>query len=486
MSQVVVEMSSDEAKLFRGVEKLVAQQAKLEGKFKATGAAAKGAGKKGEEAAKGTESSLASTAGSIATYAAGWLSVSAVIGTATRALREHAQVSEEALSSFGQQFEGRQKLRQVATSTKDFNALQSQADRLAVEHGTFQFGRREAAELVFSARSEGFNADEFAALSEIVDPRAAAVAAGQVPKLFGGKLTARESVGTALVAAGESRLNFEELTKSLPKLAGSATQAGASPEEALAVASVLASKFESGDTAGTRIGGLSAKLAQARSFESKDPEMQAKIRGLSGIGILAAVDQLSADDELRAEFEGGSKELFEAINAIQSERGVIGDRVETIKRERALLGTKDGILNRKTQISLEDAEEQAALGALRSGVKRELAEERRNVEDEGNRQEAVNDYFTDFENRGGDAFGRLGANAGIGVSKLNQDGPESTRRAASIGEFLGTALNPFGAVPSADPSAIALRKIEENTRQAAENGQGNFHGAANAQATVNQ
>jgi chromosome segregation ATPase len=149
-------------------------------------------------------------------------------------------------------------LLQISDTPEDFASMRAEAQQLATQEGV---DIATVERVMFSAVSEGFRdaVPDIIAANQIIAPEAAAGVAGQVPALFQGTIGALEAVDLTLKAARDSRLNFEDIARSLPGAAEGGAVAKASPEETLAVLSVLASRFKSGETAADRIKAFSAK-----------------------------------------------------------------------------------------------------------------------------------------------------------------------------------------------------------------------------------
>lgn len=149
-------------------------------------------------------------------------------------------------------------LLQISDTPEDFASMRDQAQQLATREGV---DITTVERVMFSAVSEGFRevVPDIIAANQVISPESAAGVAGQVPALFQGAIGALEAVDLTLKAARDSRLSFEDIAKSLPGAAEGGAVAKASPEETLAVLSVLASRFKSGETAADRIKAFSAK-----------------------------------------------------------------------------------------------------------------------------------------------------------------------------------------------------------------------------------
>lgn len=467
MAQQVVEMTSDEAKLFRGMQKIIDQQNKMQRGFTKTGRNAKKAGGEATRAAKATPGQQA--IGMLGRYAAGWLSVSAVIGTVNRALQEHRQLREQAVADKQALFGSEQKLGQVFEGA-ELRRAAALRDRIIREDATPNFGAQQATDFLFAAQSFGISLEDakrIAGRSEAVDPLAAITAAGKQKKLFQGQLTPLESANLTLAAAETSDLSFEQFTPAVATVAGTATAAGTDPVETLATLSSLAASFKSGEQAATRLAALSGKLAI-----EEDPRLKDK-------GLLDAVTALAKDPELRAEFQGENKEVFEAIEAIVANRDTIEATEARLREERKLVGTEESVLARRERSNLENIPGFAgAVATARADEARKLEEQNRFVQGEAEFQTQQSKEQARQAREGRDAFETLGSNTALSAAGgLGVSDTETVSAASFVGEAVGGNFLPvFGVFRS---MARGIDAIQENTARTA---QGNLNAAANAQA----
>lgn len=339
MATQVVEMSSDEAKLLRGIQRVIEKQKALDEAMKKTGETSDEAGKKAEDA--GGKMAKGEGLDQLKKMAVGWIGISSAIDFATAALREHNEERKRGLDSVDTLDDANRRLAQISTSAEDLQGQQNRADSLSTRYGV---SRERSRQLLFAARSEGFEsfADDAARFDPLISMEASATTAGQVPTLFDKKISPREATALTLAAAEASRLDFESVAKSLPTATSGAAQAGSSPEETLSMLSVAAGKFKSGDTAAERIKALGLKLSLSEEFKGK--------------GVVDALKRFQADPKLRADFAGDSIELNEGINSLIPLLPEIESRTKMLEGERKLVGTDDDILERKLRSRLADPE----------------------------------------------------------------------------------------------------------------------------------
>lgn len=192
-------------------------------------------------------------------YATAAGAASAAVGLIRAAWQTVIEEQEKGLAALRKTEDTERALLQISDTSQDFQKLRGQSQELAVQTGVdIQTVQR----VMFSAVSEGFQdaLPEIIAANQVVSPESAAGVAGQVPALFKGQVSALESVDLTLKAARDSRLNFEDIARALPSAAEGGGIANATAEETLAVLSVLASEFKSGDVAADRIKGFATVL----------------------------------------------------------------------------------------------------------------------------------------------------------------------------------------------------------------------------------
>jgi len=391
MSNTVVTLTGDDANLFKAYQRAIQQAAKLDGALQGndrSGRKAKASldslGRvdpkgliegmhRASAAAKTTEmsvSNLARDALSLGSLSFNWdlgnaLSVTSAVDAgirlATASWSAYAEARNEALRSQEGVADENRRLGQVATDPEDLASLQSRADRASSATGV---SREVTRDVLFSARSEGFEKDYEAiiAANQVVDPKASAVVAGQLPSLFGGKVQPLEAVSLTLAAAKESRLDFESVARSLPGAAEGAAVLGSSPQELSATLSVLASRFKSGDVAADRIKGFAATAGIDDRFK--------------GAGIIQTLDTLQKmPTEERTEFLGKSQEMNIAFQILSEERPKIEAQIEKMFREKEEFAAGRGTLRDQQTIVRTDPTvqnlEMVNVARIREEIKKE-------------------------------------------------------------------------------------------------------------------
>jgi hypothetical protein len=340
--------------------------------------------------------------GSIGKAVLGYMSFNAILGKVGEALQWTREQTEEAMASFAGMSSARSRLAQIADpgSGRSLDALEARADELAMKYGE---GRDKVAEALFSAVSEGFEGslESLVKYGDIVDLKAAAGVAGQVPGLFKGSgLKPEEAVSTTLLAARQSRLSFEDIASAMPSIAQGAALTGSTPTEAMGILSVMSSTFQSGAEAATKFKGLATK------FSISGDEF-------AGKGILGGVESLMGMDEAaRREFLGESQELNVAYQTLVANLPEVRKRIGEIDEELATLRAGGaGVLERQYQeffgSGTAGAERRLALeGQRQAEIAREIANERQLALTGMQTQTEIDRALTEMKDRGEATFGQ--------------------------------------------------------------------------------
>lgn len=385
MANVVVEMSGDEGRLWKSYQKIIDQSKKLDDGHRKVK-------QSGQEAGRQLEQSFGQQAHTrLVNFATGLGSLATAANVFRSAMAESKAATDSAMASVQGLVDMRRQLLQLGAGNQQNNL---RADTLAARYGV---SRADARQLMFSAQSEGFTgaAPEIAKLAgaNILTVDAASKAAGQIPRLFPkSPITAMEAINATLTAAQQSRLNFEQVAGALPMASEGAAMAGASPAETMALTSVLASRFASGEAAAARIKAIGS-LAATRP-------------GMAGGGIVGAVEQMQGMPESeRKKILGRSQELQAAYMAISEEMPVIRQRQTQIEAAIAATGTPASATARAIQSAFDVRSSEGRLNAQRVSLERaKIAQE---VQREGqlagggfDRQQAVLQSQSLAEERG--------------------------------------------------------------------------------------
>jgi hypothetical protein len=384
--------------------------------------------------------------------AAGYVSWTAILNVAGKALEFVRQETEKAKASQDGLVDSRRRLAQVARNDDggaDLAAMLERADQAAMKFGV---SRKKAQETMFSARSEGWEDDYEMVLqnSTVVDPTAAAKVAGQVPKLFAGteQVSSEQAISGTLIAARQSRLDFEQIANSLPQAAAGAAIAGGTFAETAASLSVLADKTKSGDEAATLIKAFGTKLGLSADY--------------AGLGIIGGYEMLlAAGDDARKEFLGESAELNQAFLFLSESMPLIKERTAAMADEMARIASgEQSMLDRQRGVAEADPAEQARLERNRAAIERERANESQ-FASEGAQREATRDRnLARMKEQGAAGIEQYAADAMGGTAAFLGAGSEGVAGAMNFGR---AAVNPIGVA-----AQTSDKKQEINQRAADE------------------
>jgi len=423
VANVAIEMSGDEAKLWRSYQRVIDQQTKLQEKMKQAGDESDKAGDKAKDSAdkatQGFKGQLVSMRGVVAGFI-GARGMSFAIGQVQQALAHMRQESAAAVSGLQALADVRRMLTQVGTSQEDTIAMERRADDLAARHGV---DRAAAGRVVFGARSENFEGslDAIFANSRVADVEAQAGVAGQLPGLFGGQITGEQSINLVQSAATRSRLNFEGIARAMPTAAMGGNMAGSSPAEVAALVAVM-----SGDTA---VGSQAADLTKAFGVKVG---LDDRLRGRGIMGAHAALrDEFTTEE--RSKFLGDSQELNVFYNLLEKNAATIMQRTVGIQGELDATGTdQDAMALARGRVS------PTALRAQRLDAARismEIERERALGEAGADRIAAGDEIAGEAYARGSHGLTIYGESAGAGAAELVGGGSGAQRAGAAAGSF---------------------------------------------------
>ncbi|MGB7325915.1 MAG: hypothetical protein WBD31_13655 [Rubripirellula sp.] len=393
---------------------------------------------------KGKEAFGPSAIAQLKSFAMGWIGVQTAVATVTRAIDAMRQAQQGAVDSLDQTKDGNSRLLQVSDSASEFEERRGQADDLAAQYG---ITRQASRDLIFNADSSDFldTADFIAQNSQVLGVEAQSTVAGQIPKLFANDpITGEEAINATLAAAQTSRLNFEEVARSLPSAAASAAPAGATADETLALLSVLADKFKSGETAADRIASIGAAVSLDQGEQSLAPEEVAKKNAAEDARLDNAKKKLRTLTERQADAQLQLDRSVESGADVQT----VTDRRTKLDRATRAVGEFDQTELQRREIETgSDRESFAGLGIIEP-VRRLQAlsdEERRNFLGES---KELNEAY----NAIADSLPVLGQSRTKILEARNNSGTDAA------------PVNQKRAIADADPRLAALRN-----KQAAEN-----------------
>lgn len=232
-------------------------------------------------------------------------------------MEKYNEEKAKAVESISATKDSRRSLGQIANDSNDYQALVDASNRVAIAGG---IDRELAQDFVFSGRSEGFDAEALAKFIPVVSADSLSKVAGQVNTLYGGSLSAEQTINAVLSGARSSRLNFEDLSSGLASVAEGGRLQKSSAEEQIGSLSVLASYFKSGDTAADRLKAFQTRMA-----------LGGQEFGVAGMGIVdatRAIQGMSPED--RSKLLGESQEVNAAFSALAENLPTIQQRIHEI------------------------------------------------------------------------------------------------------------------------------------------------------------
>jgi len=337
---VAVELTGDEASLWRAQQRVIEQAAKLE---KGYTRVAKSAGR----ASKAQTASFgAAGVTKLARYLAGVVSITAALGVVRKGLTDIRDVKLQAAGTVGTEEEGLKRLLQISGgSTAKFESFKTTARQLQVERG---IEPAEALKLVFEGISLGLSnaevrdAGKFKGFAKDISPllqAGAGIRAAFGEEALGGKL---DSVVNALLAGAEaSKVDVTQLSSSVLGPAQSVKKLGGTAGETVAAVATAAVALKSVEEAETAIGRLADVLVKDRRFKGK---------GLvESVEILAGLTERQREqvigDNVRA--RRGAGVLIENLERLKLTLASVDEAV-------AGTGTADSRINQALRLSGQD------------------------------------------------------------------------------------------------------------------------------------
>jgi len=271
MPTIIVELSGEEHRLLRSLQKVIAQQDKTTKAVKDTASASKtaataaeNAGKKSEDAgAKAVDSFANKGKGAVLSYAASFVGVQQAISKVLDGLEEIDARHEAAAARARANRFTRGELAQLATTPDELANLNRMSDKAKGILGTDD---NEAAKMVFEMVQSGQEKyfDSLMNLKKIeADPVSVSRSMTALEAAFG-----KEELGDfnsvlskALVASAYTPATVSEVLASTAKVGGMAKMAGYSDEETLAAVTVASKPLGTADRGATAIGHLAKQLS---------------------------------------------------------------------------------------------------------------------------------------------------------------------------------------------------------------------------------
>lgn len=314
----------------------------------------KSAGKSGEQAFGD------GAAQKVKEFATAWLSVGAALGVVQSGMADVRAEQEAALGSLLGQADPERRLAQVATSGADLDALIAKGETISATTG---MPRNDSKMLVFTARSEGFEADldMIAANHSVLEGTSQAKLIGTLGKAFKSEgLSGEQRMSALLTAAGLSKFDAETVGKALEKSAVASTDAGADMAETMAVNAVMANVL--GDPAGDRSNAFASFV-----------NLNDKLKGKGFVGAVKTIRAMS-DDE-RKKTLGGSMEVNQAFSVLDRNLAEVEQVTDAVRRDEIETAAGRGTLRQRRSVVESSPRFQARIAVLASANRKEIADE---------------------------------------------------------------------------------------------------------------
>jgi hypothetical protein len=402
MAQIAVEMTGDEAKLWRSFQKIVQQQDKLSANFNKLQSSGKKAGRGLDDAFGGR------ALGSLKSYVTGVLSVGAGLAVIRQALGDIRAMQDAAGGRIGANYEAMTTLNQHPSA----EALNKIVRRLRVTQG---MPSDQATNLIFAAQSAGLagDVDMFASLTQLgFNPLSAVAASQKIQKAFGGAGAGTEGGGTARMIANKFLTSAEKSPENAEALAANAAivsqnwaDMGGQDEELIAGLGILSQVMKSPEMAGTALRSLVSKL--------KDKRKNIRVPGIESMGPMEIIQGLPdwAKKGLLQSDAGKRVTLDEFLGDVNAKtaQGVLTENfdefsglVSSIRAEEAATGPGDRV-DQAIERHRRDPRLEAVRNARIAKEMRLLVEEDRFAVANKLADTAADRRMTDLYERGGSA-----------------------------------------------------------------------------------
>ena len=301
--------------------------------------------------------------GKVTAYSAAIGGITAALFVASKGFEKFKEKQDEALSSLQSLSESEKRLAQIAKpGGNDLDSMIAQADKLSLQTG---ISREQTRNLIFSARSEGFEEDagQIARFGSVVDVESQGALAGSLGRLFKDEgLNVEQRLSGVLAAAEQSAFDFETVGKSVKKSAAASSEAGADLAETLAANATLANLI--GETAGDRLKNFASKVSL-----DKD---------LRGQGYADSVQSLQAmDEETRSKFLGDSIELNEAYSLLSKNLEEVKTITAAVRADIKASLQSQGVLSQRVSVAEGSERFASRKNVARSEIAKEIAAETR-------------------------------------------------------------------------------------------------------------
>jgi hypothetical protein len=447
MAQVVVEMSSDEAKLLRGMQRILEAQRKMDKGQKDIKEGSDKAGKSQEKAFG------SGAANQLIGYAAGFIGVSAAIGKVVGLLREVIKLNDEAAAQQRQAAPGLGELAQLAESPEDFRRLVSEAKKTFAEGGAKDL--EQAAGLQFALVSAGLGRERQAVAQlqgtgVVRDATGMITAAAAITSALGEEETGDfQAVVSKMFGASRGAPAFaQDILQATAQAGAQAGALGITDEELMGAVATISKTTGTAERAGTQVESF---LKQVEKTGIGEGFLEA---GLSMREYVAAIDKLVESGVAERDILGSRQEaltgyrlLSKNVDAFNENIANIIDAERTDAFGRKVAYARDVQPDLQAAQALQRAEAQEQLAREREGTTAQfiqtLQKERvAQVQTERGTADAVIERMWDRIDRfmfRDEAYLEKLVEAGVG----SQENRQAAREFLEAGQNLRQATNEF-------------------------------------------
>lgn len=443
MSNVTINLTGDEARLLRALDKVIEKEKQVRDGFKETATQTKGDGD-------------AFLSGTVQNYITGLATVGGAIEGIKLAWRQMREEQEIAARSIEGGESGLRRLAQLAETPQDLAHLKAEAEKTSRETG-MSLDRAQALQFAIESQQLGGERGLFSQVSQFAGAEPLSTGVGKMIAGFGaGEVGgARAAINKLLVAAKTSDVDVESFAPTAAIFAGTAGAIGASDEEALAALSVLSPVFKSSETAGERIRALASFIQR---------------KGFGGKGFKSGMEAIGADISEMTDVERGkyfgSQEVQQGYTAYAANAGRIDDLAGLLDFEGGLGPGDDAVARRLAVVGSDPGlsalrDREAALRQKELGLADEYGSMEIRRQAEVARQTSL---------REGEGFltrwgrGTLAGWSAGSPTATERDVARSGDLGAIIGDSAAGSIGDFGPIAPAKIITLLLTEIRDRLR----------------------
>lgn len=324
MAQIAIEMTSEEARLWQGFQRIVHQQQKVEAGLGRTSRKSRESAKQATLAQQAYDKAFGRAAiSSLANFAAGVVGIGTALTTVISLFQSMRQEADLAGQQFRDATIGVGSLAQLAETPAEMQKLVQAARQTFAEGGGNTLD--EAAKLVFSLESAGALDErelftQLKAKNLVEEPAVMARAAATLLTSLGEEETGgyRNLVSKSFGASKFSPSSAEEILQSAARSGGSAKALGYSDEELLAAVAVESKATGSAEVAGTTVASLLRSIDQSGQFQ-----------GMTLRETLKAIQDMGLEGQELQQFFG-REEAVRAFRDLTANMDLVNEAVREI------------------------------------------------------------------------------------------------------------------------------------------------------------